>query len=528
MPIAETPKRYKSPARKLMCCFEKSRNQWKAKHHQVKRQQKQLQKQMRVLEKRVEREKSRAEALEAEVTRLRVREQALVREVERLERWEPERAVGLSERRGWAVAPYHHAYRLGQIELFLALVISAATSLRCAARVIELVAARFGLSLPCPSWSAGRVWLLRVGYYKLTRPKVLAEDWVWIVDHTVQVGTEKCLVILGLRLCDLPPAGRSLSHADVEPIALLPVTHSDGDVVYQQLEQATAQTGVPREIISDHGTDVKAGIEKFCDRHPQTSAVYDIKHKTAAVLKRELEHDPAWPTFTQQASRTQSQLRQTDLAALAPPSQKTKARYMNVDELVKWGQAILVLLDKQPNALCLMFAPGQVKQKLGWVTEYRTHLAMWGEMFQVIATAESCIRQQGLYAGAQRDLKKRLRGLTHTEPARRIRDELVAFVAQEEQAAHPDERLLGSSEVIESVLGTMKRLEQQQAKSGFTSLILGLCAMVADTTQEIIQAALETVPTKKVWAWCQKTLGHSVQAKRRAALRPAEAEQKRV
>jgi hypothetical protein len=195
--------------------------------------------------------------------------------------------------------------------------------------VIEIVVAMLGLTLPCPSWSTGRAGLLRIGYYKLTRSKVQADDWVWIVNHTVQVGAEKCLVILGIRLCDLPPAGHSLCHAEVEPIELLPVEHSDGEVVYQQLEKATAKTGVPREIVSDHGTDVKAGIEKFCDQHPQTSAVYDIKHKTAAVLKREWEHDPAWLAFTQQASRTQSQLRQTDLAALTPPSQKTKARYMN-------------------------------------------------------------------------------------------------------------------------------------------------------------------------------------------------------
>jgi hypothetical protein len=63
----------------------------------------------------------------------------------------------------------------------------------------------------------------------------------------------------------------------------------------------------------------------------------------------------------------------------------------------------------------------------------------------------------------------------------------------------------------------MKRLEQQQAKSGFTGLILGLCAMVAATTQDVIQMALETVPTKKVWAWCQKVWGPSVQAQRRTA-----------
>ena len=110
--------------------------------------------------------------------------------------------------------------------------------------------------------------------------------------------------------------------------------------------------------------------------------------------------------------------------------------------------------------------------------------------------------------------------MAHTHPAQKIRDELVTFVAQEESKARPQERLLGSSEVIESVLGKLKRLEQHQAKSGFTGLILGIGAMVSTTTQEVIQKALETVPTQMVLAWCQETLGPSVQAKRREALSP--------
>jgi hypothetical protein len=52
--------------------------------------------------------------------------------------------------------------------------------------------------------------------------------------------------------------------------------------------------------------------------------------------------------------------------------------------------------------------------------------------------------------------------------------------------------LLGSSEVIESVFGKMKRLEQDQAQSGFTVFILGLVAIVAETTREVVQKALET------------------------------------
>jgi hypothetical protein len=37
-----------------------------------------------------------------------------------------------------------------------------------------------------------------------------------------------------------------------------------------------------------------------------------------------------------------------------------------------------------------------------------------------------------------------------------------------------NERLLGSSEVIESVFGKQKYLEREYAKEGFTSLILGI------------------------------------------------------
>jgi len=85
--------------------------------------------------------------------------------------------------------------------------------------------------LACPSWFAGRLWLLRLGYYKLMRPKVQAEDWVWIIDHTVQLGDDKCLVILGVRLCDLPSTDGCIRHADVEPIELAPVKKSNGEVV---------------------------------------------------------------------------------------------------------------------------------------------------------------------------------------------------------------------------------------------------------------------------------------------------------
>jgi hypothetical protein len=73
----------------------------------------------------------------------------------------------------------------------------------------------------------------------------------------------------------------------------------------------------------------------------------------------------------------------------------------------------------------------------------------------------------------------------------------------------------------------MKRLEQDQSKSGFTGLLLALCATVATTTTDVIHQALETIPTNVIMAWCRKNLGQSVQAKRRRAFASQKVEQKR-
>jgi hypothetical protein len=127
------------------------------------------------------------------------------------------------------------------------------------------------------------------------------------------------------------------------------------------------------------------------------------------------------------------------------------------------------------------------------------------------------VRTQGGYRGLHRVLKARLAPVARRSRAKQMRAHLVTFVAEESLKAKPHERLLGSREVLESVFGKLKHLKQDQAKSGFTGLVLSLAAIVSSTTTEVVQKALETVPTKKGLVWCKQTLGQSVQAKRRQA-----------
>lgn len=51
--------------------------------------------------------------------------------------------------------------------------------------------------------------------------------------------------------------------------------------------------------------DLKAGINKFCQTHPETDYIYDIKHKTALLLKSELHTDPLWTQFISSSASTE-------------------------------------------------------------------------------------------------------------------------------------------------------------------------------------------------------------------------------
>jgi hypothetical protein len=88
-----------------------------------------------------------------------------------------------------------------------------------------------GAATPCAN--TARMWLLRLGLYELTRPRRKADDWVWILDHTVQLGPHKALAIVGVRLGRWKR--RPLRHDDMTILDITPMLHSTGEAVESRL-----------------------------------------------------------------------------------------------------------------------------------------------------------------------------------------------------------------------------------------------------------------------------------------------------
>ena len=407
-----------------------------------------------------------------------------------------------------------HHYFVEQVYWFISMVLSATVSLRGSSEVMEITVELLGLEADVPYWTSGRMWLMRLGYDKLERAKEKGDDWVWIVDPMVVIGEQKCLLIFGSRLSELEFLDGALKHEDVEPIAVLPVRHSDGDVVFQQLEEGVKKTGVPRSIIGDQGSDLKKGVEKFCEKHPETSYIYDIKHKTANLLKKELGPEAEWKEYLRLCSETRSKVQQTRLAYLMPPEQRAKGRYMNVYQQIEWGiKALDVIENARAKGVKVKEAP-EIEKKLGWLRGYRENLKEWRQLIEVTNQGEEFIRANGLYRGCEKDLAKQLAGTGEGERAKKLKQELERFVEGESKKAKEGEVLLGSSEVIESVIGKIKYVGGEQGKKGLTGMILSAAAMVSKTTEDVVKTALESVKTKDILKWRKKHLGQTMQAKR--------------
>ena len=393
-----------SPLTKLVAFFQRSRDKWKEKCKAAKRQNKSLKLCLAKMKESRDRWKSPGDCLEGEEAAAGI---GAGREKAAAAAGGDAAARDLSSVRpeDFATKVPRHQFPLGVVAGSLALVLRTGTHLKRVAEVLALNWSWWADGGAVGTYYSVRLWLLRLGLHQLNRPQEQADDWMWILDHTMQLGERKCLIIVGLRQSAWDAEDRCLSHEDVQLIDLQPVTESTGEVVYRQMEAATAKTGVPRAIISDDGRDLHKGIDQFREAHPTTAWMYDIKHKTACLLKHELENDASWQEFVEEVNRFKQRVSVTPLACLLPPQQRGKARYMNVDVLVDWAEKNLRALGSPGRAgRSRVWTRRRWKRNWAGCGSMLPQVRRWREMLEVIETTEHYVRHQGIHRKAAEEL----------------------------------------------------------------------------------------------------------------------------
>jgi len=395
------------------------------------------------------------------------------------------------------------------VRLAVDLVLQAGASMRGVAAGLALMASRLGLEIEMPSFGAVRSWLLRLGCYALTCA-LPTGDWVLLLDHTVQIGACKLLVIVGCPLADAPLGERPMRHSDLHLVGMSLMEHSTDQTVSAELEKARKRIGTVRQCVSDGGSDINGGVKLFQQNHAGVAHVHDMAHVAAIWLKQIRGRDTKWTEFVAKLAQVGAKVRQTRDAHLRPPTVRAKARFMNVAPTLKFAGRVLRLLDKgEPSA--------RVKENYAWLDEYRQEIANWQNEQAVVDVMLAQVRTQGISQDtlAQLDAAWLTMKLTQGTGAYDLATRLRTAVRNEASQARPGEKLVASTEALESIFGKLKRLEGDYANDGFTGLTLTLGAFLGEQTEERTQEALEAVPKKEAESWVEKVVGKTVQMFRR-------------
>src|SRR6266853_238173 len=252
-----------------------------------------------------------------------------------------------ARRHGLATVP-----KVDVVSLALQLFFVARIGFRAVSRVLTLLALALGIKrAPCPQTLIH--WVIRLSIVRLDAARTLrglplsqapfTNGLLWMIDISIGLGTGKILAVLA---CDahhhqLAPGALSLQH--VHCIGVCVADSWTGEAIADFLKRLIATMGRPAAYRKDNGSDLHKAVDLLDEQSLGSPCIDDISHAAACMLKRYYQHHPAFERFLSACGRVSGKLKQTLLACLAPPTVRTKARFMHVHRLFTWAERLLQL-----------------------------------------------------------------------------------------------------------------------------------------------------------------------------------------
>lgn len=382
------------------------------------------------------------------------------------------------------------------IALTLTLTNIASTSFTGVAKTMEVFQSQ-GKIERAPSPETCIQWEMKMGLYKLSRPKTAADDWIWLFDHFVSKGGHKCLAVMGVRMTMLLERGDlALCCADLEPLGIVPMKKSNGELMRVELENILAANyGIPPlAIIKDQGSDVRCGGRAFSETHPSVIDIDDIPHRIARLYEHLLSTDESWKNFTTVCANFKKKVQLTEYAMLAPPNQRAKARYHNIDVLIDWATKQLLLFEELSSAM---------KTKLKWLREWQEELKYWQQLVEIGRIGRNFVRTEGLWLDCYESLEDRLLMVNMNERAEEFTCDLVDVFKEIGNKIPSGKKIIGSTESIESLFGKYKGVVARGPQP-MGRLILSMASRVGEyPTELLVQSAFEKIKEQDVSEWLQ-------------------------
>jgi len=400
-------------------------------------------------------------------------------------------------------------------ELCIFLVIQGVVSYRSVPRILTLINTATGQSTAwVPHFTSVINWILRLGLGLLKQVKPIAQPWLAIIDHSIDVGTKKALVVLRVPVDVLSQKSGAIQLQDCECIGLRISETVNGDSVALELSEIFRQAGTPTAIIKDCDRTLNKGVNLWREKpDADIPVIEDISHVMASALKKQYEDTDDYRKFTSLISKGAKNLRQTALAFLAPPKLRTKGRFLSIGRLGRWGEKILDVLsagkDTRDDETL-----NKLRAALPDFDDRRTFIHRFAGTAKVVSQVMELLKNNGL----NRSTFGKCRRLAETlsddpEVKQTLLDWLKRHIAVKRQVTRFP--LPVSSDIIESLFGRFKHMLERnpQADMNRSALLIPvLCGTLDETT---IGRALSNAPHNSLKEWEQENIPYTMRKKRR-------------
>ena len=306
--------------------------------------------------------------------------------------------------------------------------------------------------------------------------------------------------------------GRALTLQQVEVIGLSLGETWNGARVNTVFLALFKRCGWPSHVVSDCGSDIKKGIvETLLEAPNRASWISDVSHMVANALQRSYAKVSLFQQFQRLCTRMRHRLQQTRFAFLLPPKARTKGRFLSASRQAEWGLRTLAYLEaKEREASPEVSA---LAQALRGLKSFQLFLMTFVRNTACVNQVMKIVKTQGLSAGSMHACQETLGDLPVRSPIRKeVSRYLQRYLPVVESSNSP---LLGSSDVIESLIGKAKQRLEANGRSELNKSILLIPCLCGALTQDLVAEALPTVRAQDVTTWVAENVGETMQSKRR-------------
>jgi len=400
--------------------------------------------------------------------------------------------------------------------LCVLLVIQAVVSYRSIPRILDLLNTETVLGLGwVPHFTSVINWTLRLGLGLLKQVKPISTPWLAIIDHSIDIGTKKALVVLRVNVTALSQRGTAIQLEDCECIGLKVCERVNGESIERDLEVIFKQAGKPKAIIKDGDYTLQKGVRLWSEKQEaEVLIIADIGHSMATALKDQFEKTAAYKHFTTLLTQGANRLRQTELAFLIPPKLRSKGRFQSISTLGKWADKILVVFAVQGRA-----PKGSLLAKLrtalpGFLL-LKPFIKRFASTTQVVAQVMGILKNKGL----DQISYERCYQLSETIPKNsKVKKHLQEWLRQQLhiQKQLTDLPLLVSSDIIESLFGNFKHIIERSPQADMNRTTLLIPALCGRLDKSTITQALNQARHNDLEMWEKENIPYTVRKKRQA------------